>query len=240
MKHLSLQFAAVAGLIGALGLLAAVPGQGKAAAARATQPSGPTRIAVVDMSYLFQNYEKLEDLRQSIKAAAEDAQAKAKGYIEKARTIEEQLKSGEFENGSTEFVERENKVIELSSRFEMFKATTQKDLKKKDAKILLTVYDDVRDAVALFAEQNGYSLVLQTNREITASEDKAKVAQKLGQPVFHNHRADDITDGVLAYLSQEYAANGAQKSQQPPAAKAPAAAATRTAPPAARNKTTRK
>ncbi len=239
MKHLSLQFAAVAGLIGALGLLAAVPGQGKAAAARAAQPYGPTRIAVVDLSYLFQNYEKLEDLRQNIKTAAEDAQVKAKGYIERARSIEEQLKSGDFENGSSEFIERENEVIKLASRFEMFKATTTKDLKKKDAQILKAVYDDVRQAVALFAEQNGYSLVLQTNREITASEDKAKVAQKLGQPVFHNHRADDITDGVLAYLSQEYAANGAQKLQQPPAAKVPAAA-TRNASPATRNKTIRK
>lgn len=246
MTRLSLQFAAVFGLLGAVCLVTVLPGQGKAAATRAAQPAAPTKIAVVDMSYLFKHYEKLEDLRVSVKEAADKAQEKAKGYIEQARTIEEQLKSGEFENGSAEFLERENKVIQLSSRFEMFKATAQKEIKKKDAQVLLAVYEDIRHAVGLFAEHNGYTLILQINREVLASDEKSKVSQKLGQPVFHNHGAEDITEAVLAYLSKAYAAEIAEeKPARPAKAAQPSAAPRDAAPPRSaaapsKNKATRK
>jgi Skp family chaperone for outer membrane proteins len=242
-SRLSLQFAAFAGLIGAVCLLTVVPGQGKAAAARAAQAGGSTRIAVVDMSYLFQHYEKLEDLRQSVKQAADAAQEKAKGYIDQAKTLDEQLKSGEFETGSDEFVERENKVIQLSSRFEMFKATATKELKKKDAQVLLAVYEDVRHALELFAEQNGYSLVLQINREVMDTEDKTKIGQKLGHPVFRNQGAEDISEAVLAYLSQQYAAGAdAQKPTKAVAEKAAPApsSAPRNAAAPGRNKSSRR
>lgn len=246
MNRFSLQFAAVAIALGTLGLLTALPGQGRAAAGRGTQPAGPMKIAVVDMSYLFEHYEKLEDLRESVKAAADAAQAKAQGLIEQARSLDEQLKSGEYENGSAEFIERENKVIQLSSRFEAFKKATAKDLKKKDAAVLLEVYEDVRQAVEVFAQQNGFTLVLQVNRDTSSSDDKTKVGQKLGQPVFRNQNAQDITDGVLAYLSQEYAAASASgappnsKNKEPASSKAVPTPARSAAAPAPRSKAPRK
>src|SRR5262249_41669638 len=148
LKLHTLPLTAVAGLIAAIGFATWAPGQGSAAA-RGTPPQSGTNIALVDLSQVYQNYAKLEDLRSGWKIEAEQAQAKAKGFIDKAKAIQDELKSGEFETDSPEYLEREKKMIQLSTRFETYKALATKDLKKKDAQILLAVHQDVQKALAL-------------------------------------------------------------------------------------------
>jgi Skp family chaperone for outer membrane proteins len=214
---LSLQFAVVAGLFGAVWFLTALAGHGTAAA-RGSSSIAPARIALVDMGYIFQNYKKLADLRVELKEAADAAEAKAKDIVSQARTIDEQMKSGEFEDGSQEFLDSEKKLIQLSSRFETFKALATRNLKKKDAEALVTCYQDVQKALAVFAEQNGYTLMLQVNRDLMATEDTNRVTRKLGQTVFHVHAGEDITEAVLAYLTQQYGSNVVEKKEARPAA----------------------
>lgn len=220
MKRLSLQFAVIAGLLSAVWFLTALAGHGTAAAARGSSTIAPARIALVDMGHIFKNYKKLADLRVELKEAAEAAEAKAKDIVSQARTIDEQMKSGEFEDGSQEFLDSEKKLIQLSSRFETFKALSTRNLKKKDAEALVTCYQDVQKALGVFAEQNGYTLMLQVNRDLMATEDTNRVTQKLGQAVFHVHAGEDITEAVLAYLTQQYGSNVVEKGAKAEAAPA--------------------
>lgn len=224
MKRASLQILAIAGFVGALGFFVLGERSSDAAASRAAQPYA-THIAVVDLSHIFQHYDRLEELRQEVRESMEAAQSKAKDYVAKARTLDEQLKNGEFEEGSPEQIEFEKKMIQLNSRYEAYKALTTKNLKKQEAECLRTAYVDVQQALDQFSEQNGYTLVLQINRDAMTSDDPGKTGQKLGLPVFRNQGADDITDAVLAFLNSRHEAAAPRKSAHP---------ATKAAPPAAR------
>lgn len=228
MKRASLQILAIAGFVGALGLFVLGGRSSDAASSRRAQPAA-THIAVVDLNHIFQHYDRLEELRQEVRESLEAAQTKAKDYVAKARTLDEQLKSSEFEEGSPEQLEHEKKLIQLNSRYEAYKALTTKNLKKQEAECMRTAYIDVQHALDQFAGQNGYTLVLQINRDAMTSDDPSRTAQKLGLHVFRNQGADDITDAVLAFLNAQHETAAPAKAAHPtrkaapPSARKPAA-----------------
>lgn len=224
MNRFPIQLAAAAGLIGGLCLLTYAGRQGTAAPA-ATPRAGTTRVAFVDIGHILLNYKKLEDMKESVKEFQNQAEAKAKAIVEKGRKLDAELKSGDFEDGSPEFVERESALFQISSRLEVFKQSTKKELSRKEAAILRDVYLEIQAALREFADVNGYSLILQINREAMTSEDLGLVKQKLVSPVVFNGGGNDITDAALEYLSSKYV-----PTTPDPKPAAPAAAPAKTAP----------
>jgi hypothetical protein len=63
----------------------------------------------------------------------------------------------------------------------------------------------------LYSEQNGYTLVLQIDREAAHTKDY-RLAQKatFGQSIFYYRSHEDITVAVLSYLNQRYETERAQ------------------------------
>ncbi len=240
MKRFRIQFAAIAAVIGVLCLSTYAGRQGTAAPGR---PAAlPTKIAFVDLEHVLQNYKKLDDLRQPLKEAFSEADAKARAIVEQANKITEEMKSSEIETGSPEYVELESKYISLSTRFEAHKASSKKTLERKDAQIIRTVYLEITQMLKEFAETNGYTLIMQFSRDAMTTQDLNKTKQKLSSSVVCNSGADDITDLVLAELTARYADGKkatpkATEAKATPPAKAPARKpAAAAAPPA---KTTR-
>jgi Skp family chaperone for outer membrane proteins len=220
-----LQFAAAAGLIGGLCLLATAGRQSTAAGAAPRQATA--RVAFVDLGHILRNYKKLEDLQEPVREFMSQAEAKHKAILEKARKLHEELKSGEFEAGSSEIIDRESALIQLSGRDEALKATTKREKARKDAVVLREVYLEIQDVVRQFAEVNGYTLVLQYDRDALASNDPNFLQQKLAGSVVLNQGGDDITDAALEYLSSAYAKEAGKGDSAAPPKTSPS---TKTAP----------
>ncbi|MFN0055144.1 MAG: OmpH family outer membrane protein [Planctomycetales bacterium] len=228
MKRLSLTVVVVAGVFGALGLLAVARGQGNAGT-RAARPAPPTRVAVVDLIHIYKNYQKCEDLQEELKEALQQAQDKASSMDQQLRLINDQIASGALEGDSPERVEQENKLIQLQSKAKLHQVRTKLNVQRKQSQALCDVFSDVRLALDKFAEQNGFTLILQVNRDAMAASDPSVIQQTMSHHVISNRGGEDITEAVLAYLTRQY--NSSSRAQKPDSAVEHASA--KTAPPAA-------
>jgi Skp family chaperone for outer membrane proteins len=143
---------------------------------------------------------------------------------------------GTMDRESPEYLEREKKVIQLSTNVSRYKAATEREFKKQGAKATLALHHEIVNVVEQFAEQNGYTLVLRIDREALAAKSYKIIQQTLEQSVTHYDERTDITDALIAYLNKQYDAAGGATA---PAA-APAKAPPRNAPaPSARKATSR-
>lgn len=208
MKKLVISAALIAGLAGAALRLPGAEGRNGAAASRSSQPAATPRIALLDLGLVFRQYKKLEDVQQVVKTTAEAAAAREQQMYGQGQELEKSLRDGTLEQGSADYLECEKKAIQLMSNVKTLHKMTERDLKQQGAKALLAAFEDVKKALAEFAEQNGYTLVLRVDREALDCKNYQTIQQSLSQDVVRQDSRDDITDAVVAYLNRRYDAAG--------------------------------
>lgn len=174
------------------------------ASAQEAAAAVPTRVGLIDMAYVFKNYDKFKTLRDDLKTEIQTSDQKAKSMAGQLKTIQDQLKM--YNEGSPEYLAKEKELASLASDFEAFRKVAQRDFLRKEADIYKTVYMEVSDAVKLYAEHYKYAVILRFNREsINDAKNPETVLQSMNRQVVYHYSKHDITDSVLRYLNQNYA-----------------------------------
>lgn len=195
MKKLILSCVAVAALF-------CLQGTSHAQTSEGTAAPREHKVGLIDMAYLFTNYEKFKDMRDELKVEIEGKEAAIKADVEKIKTMAEQLKT--FTSGSDQAVELEKRITSAQAKIEADKQTAKRELFRQESKIYQAVYTEVTEAVALYAKHYHYTLILRFTREESVGDDPQKVMQALQRQVVYNDAQDDITEKVLVYLNKEY------------------------------------
>jgi len=195
-----------------------VRGQSGNPAPRAVKPVPPMKIAVIDLGLILRQYKKSEDLMEDVKATAEAGNAKITQLVGQGKELAKPLEEGSLDQESPEFLERERKVLRLQTYLKTLKATTEREMKKQGARATLDVYQDIQAALARYCEQNGYTLVLNFDREASTAPESQVASRSLNQPIMFHQSRDDVTDAILGYLNHKYEA--ASRDSQSPAAPA--------------------
>lgn len=172
----------------------------------APQSSPALKIACIDFETILKEYKKVADKLQERNAIAEAGNAKIRQMQGEGQAVVKLLQDGKIDQDSDEFRAREKKAFQLENSIKACKATTERDIKLQTVKISVAVYADLQAALKLFSEQNGYTLVLQIDREAAHAEDYRLTQKALGQPIFYYRSHEDITVRVLSYLNRRYEA----------------------------------
>jgi Skp family chaperone for outer membrane proteins len=197
--------------------LSDVRGQSANPAPRTAKPVSPMKVAVIDLGLILREYKKSEDLMEDVKATAEAGNAKIKELTGKGNELAKPIQEKTLDIDSPEYLEREQKLLRLETYLKTFKATTEREMRKQGARASLEVYEDIQAVLVRYCEQNGYTLVLNFDREaMTAPE--SQVTRSLSQAIMFHQTRDDVTDAILGYLNHKYEA--ASRDSQPPAAPA--------------------
>jgi outer membrane protein len=181
--------------------------QGAAAPAKAAD-SGPHKVALIDMAYVFKNYEKFSMLREDLKAEIQVSEEEAKSKAMALQEMQAKLKT--FAEGSDEFNAAEKQFAASSADFEAFRRAAQRDFLKKESQIYHTVYMDVADAVAKYAKYYKYNLVLRFNREELDTENAQKLIEGMNRQVVYHETENDITMSVTDYLNKKFTSTAAK------------------------------
>jgi len=178
------------------------PAAGTAAPAKTT--SAPHKVALIDMAHVFKNYEKFSMLREDLKSKIQVSEDEAKQRAGALQEMQAKMKS--FQESSPEFTAAEQQLAKASAEFEAFRRAAQRDFLKEESQIYHTVYMDVADAVAKYANYYTYTLVIRFNREELDTDNAQKLIEGMNRQVVFHRPEDDITLSVTDYLNKKFGA----------------------------------
>lgn len=176
-------------------------------------PAPGPRIAVVNLTQIFERYQMTRDLeqmfdeqRQTITATAE----KKRDDINLQRNAIQDLKPG-----TSDFVAREESLIQSEVEFQAWLEIQQRRLKERHKNWLKMIYHDVQTVITGIAEKRSIDLVLTYNDLEDDAPDSAAFKQQilLRSVIYANSRVD-LTEPVIDALDAEYQRRGGPASIQ--------------------------
>ena len=172
------------------------------AAVAAAQAEPPHKIALIDMGRVFKEYKKIEVLKEDWKSEFQVNEDNAKKLTAQVQQVVEEMKT--FKPGTTEFIKLEKQQTDLAAKLGAFKQTAQRELLRKEAELLKTVYLETMDVVEKFADRFGYTLVMRFNSDMFEGEDMSKMQLVMNRVIVYHRTEDDLTDGVIKFLNRQF------------------------------------
>jgi len=162
-------------------------------------------IAVVDVSYIFKNYQQFKTSMDGMKTEMEQAESQLKTSRDAIQAKEEMAR--QYEPSSTEFKQLDEDVARLKADFNIKAGRIRKDFLEREAKVYYQTYQQVSSTVQHFAQQNNIGLVLRFNGDPIDPNRREDVLKAINKPIVSQNNID-ITPDVLALLNRGGAPGG--------------------------------
>ena len=140
------------------------------------------RIGVVNVGKIFDQYERTRTLDAKLEKLSESKQAEREKLVSEIKTLREELLLLNEESRA----EREKEIEEKMRSLASFDRDTKDALRKQRDDSAKTILDEIEAAVASFAKEHGYELILS---------DRA---------VLYGMNAMDVSSEILALLNDRY------------------------------------
>jgi Skp family chaperone for outer membrane proteins len=175
----------------------------------AARPAAPTtKIAVMNLTYVVNNYEKFKTYKNEIKDAAAPFQANDNKFRKQAEDLAKEAQAPGTTMEKREEIEK--KLKDLQRQVEDNKTEAQKAIGKRQELQLYTLYLDVWNVANKVAAARGYDMILHFNDATDQKEfwSAPNIARKMQagalMPIYYNP-ALDVSNDVLQTLNSPYA-----------------------------------
>lgn len=184
----------VAGLVGWTAQ-AQQPGQPGMSANR-----GGGLIALLDVSYVFQEHLRFKSMMNDMKADVQAAEASMKKEVQAIRALTEQLKE-DFKPGTSQYKKMEERVAQRQADMSVKVSLQRKEFLQNEAKIYHTTYQEIQQEVQYFASRNGISAVFRFSGEKADVGQPEEVLRDINKSVVWFGPGLDITADILRSLN---------------------------------------
>jgi Skp family chaperone for outer membrane proteins len=184
-------------------------------AATATAPPRHHGVAVIDITFILDNYARLKADGDRFKGEVEAMGKQFKAQQDAIVKGAEKLK--QYKPGSPEFKKLEETLAQQQSDLKVQASLKEKEFAERESKIYLAAYQEVCNLVKVYSERNGISLVLRFNGKPVDTNNRDAIRAELFKTVLYNDPAIDITDPILAELNRGAAAPPTANRPGPPA-----------------------
>lgn len=168
------------------------------------QAGGDARVALVDVAYVFKNYDKFnrnyEVMKKEVKQREQEiveAQTELKNLLTQKQN---------FTPDSPNFKQIDQKLAQKKAELELLAQNSRTEFTQKEASLYHQTYQEVEAVIRTYAERNGITLVLRASRdEESSSSNPQEVIKQVSQQVIYAVPGMDITEQILATLNAKSA-----------------------------------
>jgi outer membrane protein len=168
--------------------------------AAAPTPRAATPIVVIDIAKIFKGHHRFNQQMADIKKDIEDFDAYVKNETGKLKSMGEALQ--QYRAGSLEYKDKEEQAARLTSDLQVKVGLKKKELLENEARVYFTVYRDLEQKVASFAQANQIMMVLRFNSDEMKEDDRNSVLQGVNRAVVYYNPGLDVTQHLLFELNK--------------------------------------
>ena len=174
------------------------------------QPQRPLSpgIAIIDLTYIFENHSRFQAMKQDLENDVKRAEENLKALKKQADELIELRK--EYNPGTPDYKRLDEQVIQRQAELQTKVKLQRKDFVLREAKNYHNVYREIADEVRYYSERNGINVVLRFNGEPTHPSMPEEVLKALNKPIIYYNRAIDITPIILERLQRRQGAPDAR------------------------------
>ena len=162
-------------------------------------PAG-TRVAVIDINFIFKNHLRFKQTMDEIKKEIETFEGYLRGQRNKITTKTEQLQS--MPAGSPQYSRLEEEVAGMHTSLSLETGRKRKEILEREARVYFNSYKDIEGRVSKFADQYGIGLVLRFNSEPMEATKRESGLQGINRAVVFQ-RSLNITNAIIEDLNHQ-------------------------------------
>lgn len=166
-------------------------------------------VAVVDVSYIFKNHRRHQQMINSMKTEMTNTEAELKSDSEKIRQMEEQRNT--FQVGSKEYKDLDEELARNVAEFKLKMDRLRKSFMEREAAMYFQVYGEVSTIIAEYAQRHDIGLVIRYNGDRADPNRREDVLRDINKTVVFQNQID-ITPDILALVNRD--AGGAAAAPQ--------------------------
>lgn len=182
----------------------------RVSAAAKPMPQGTTRVAIINLGYVFQKYERAATIKEEMQSDLKRLGDEAKKHVENVKIWQAALQANDFKDATKE--QYEEKLILARRRLEDLDRTARTKYGKVQQSGLVTLWNDVHEAVKTYAAAQGIDLVMAYGEPLGANDAMAfpNIDRKLrgteqgGAVPFLIGPGVDISDAIVELLNKRY------------------------------------
>ncbi len=174
--------------------------------------SSPHRVGLVDMAYIFKNYDRFKDSLELLGKEMKVKDTEGKQMLEDIKAIGGQLQA--LKSSSPDYAAKEKELASASSDLAAFRKVAEREFMRKQSKIYKAIYIEVKEVIDLAAAQFHYDLILRFNRQdLNEAEDPKQILSGMNRQVVYHQKGNDITEKVLNALNSRYKKSSGSKTR---------------------------
>ncbi len=175
----------------------------------ATSAPAMRGIAVIDVTYILDNYQRLKQATDAFKV---DVEKTGQQFKTEQDTIAKEAEGLQRYNaGSPEYKQLEEDLAKRQSDLRIKAKLREKEFAERESQMYLAAYTELTNLVRAYAERNGISLVVRFNGKPVDRNNREAIRAELFKAVLYNSQSIDITDPILAALNRSAAAPTANR-----------------------------
>jgi Skp family chaperone for outer membrane proteins len=185
-------------------LAASLSMSGATNAQQAPHPEGANAskfgVAVVDIPYIFKNYNRFRSTSEAMKKEMETIDASVKAERQSIAAAEQER--NKFNVGTAEYKKADEELARMMAEFQLKTSKLQKDFMERQAKLYYQTYLEVVAAVKAYTTSHNIVLVLRFNGEGVDPNKREEVMRDINKQVVIQNNID-ITPDVLTLLNRD-------------------------------------